>query len=231
MNPIKEKFYLAVDTADLNQAKSWVSQLKNHIGGAKLGMEFMANFGFAGVEAIQALGLPIFLDTKFHDIPNTVAGALSGWLRFKPSIINIHAQGGREMIARAADTVHTQSPTTKLLAVTILTSLDDKDLKDIGVKDSVTDQVRRLAELTHQAGADGVVCSPHEIEILRQDRGPDFQLLVPGIRPGFAQVNDQKRVMTPTEALAKGADYLVIGRAVTAAADPVEAMGKIYGEL
>ena len=175
--------------------------------------------------------MPVFLDLKYHDIPNTVAGACRAAASLGVSILNVHAQGGAAMMRAALDATKSVSPSTKLIAVTMLTSLSDEDLPSVGLTPPVGDQVLRLASLTQQCGLDGVVCSAHEIEVLRKELGPDFLLVVPGIRPAGAAVGDQRRVMGPVEARDAGASLLVIGRPITQAADPGQAARNIAESL
>ncbi len=231
-NPI----YCALDTADLPQAETLARAIAPHVGGIKLGLQFFVAHGRAGVERIAALGLPIFLDLKFHDIPNTVAKAIESTAGLPVRMLTVHASGGPEMLARAADAAknvaaRTGQPAPLVIAVTVLTSLDAADLAAIGQADDAMRQVTRLAELTQQAGCDGAVCSPQEIAAIRQVCGPDFHLVVPGIRPEGSAANDQKRTLTPTEALAQGATTLVIGRPITDATDPAAAARAIAASL
>ena len=168
-------------------------------------------------------------NAKFHDIPNTVAGAVKAISKnFKPAYLNVHASGGEDMMKAAKDAC---DPTTKLLSVTVLTSMNEDNLRSVGQGDSTMDQVQRLALLTKETGLDGVVCSSHEIEVLRRECGRDFILMVPGIRPADADLGDQKRVMTPKQAMQNGATHLVIGRPITEARDPVTAAQKIIESL
>ena len=231
----KARVFAALDTSDLTRAIALARSLSGLVGGMKVGKEFFTAQGPEGVR--RAVGdLPLFLDLKFHDIPNTVAGAIRAASALRPTIVNVHASGGRAMMAAAAEaardaaaTVGTPAPL--VIGVTVLTSLDDDDLAAVGQGGPMEAQVRRLAALTQESGLDGVVCSPREIAVLRRDCGPDFRLVVPGVRPAYAERGDQKRVMTPAEALAAGADYLVIGRPITAAPDPAEAARRIAAEL
>ena len=231
----KERVFVALDTPDLARAAGLARALGDSVGGLKIGKEFFTAQGPDGVRAVVG-GERLFLDLKFHDIPNTVAGALRASLHLRPAIVNVHAAGGRAMMEAAAEAVREGAedaavPRPLLLAVTVLTSLDDQDLADIGVTDGSDAQVLRLARLARSCGLDGVVCSPREITALRQACGPAFKLLVPGIRPSWAASGDQKRVMTPAEALAAGADFLVIGRPITGADDPAAAARRIAEEL
>lgn len=227
-NPI----FCALDTTDIGRAVALARALKGSVGGAKLGMEFFNAHGPEGYRAVAETGLPIFLDLKLHDIPNTVAGGIRAVLPLKPTIVNVHAAGGAAMMRAAADAAREAGDTRPfIIAVTMLTSLDASDLADTGVTGSPSDHVRRLAALAASAGLDGVVCSAHEIEALRRDLGLDFKLVVPGIRPEKSAVGDQKRVMTPSQALALGADVLVIGRPITGAGDPRAAADEISRSL
>jgi len=225
-----ERIYVALDTTDVSYAVELAQKLKGLVGGMKVGKEFFTANGPQGVAAIRDVGMPVFLDLKFHDIPNTVAGAIRAAKPIAPQIINVHAQGGPEMLKQAANAGRDAGiPLT--IAVTILTALDQEDLNAIGVNDNIEDQVVRLAKLTQDNGLDGVVCSAKEIAPIRAACGPDFRLIVPGIRPAWAAKGDQKRVMTPRDAVIAGADILVIGRPITQADDPVEAAQKIAHEL
>jgi orotidine-5'-phosphate decarboxylase len=189
--------------------------------------------GPAGYKAIaEKTTLPLFLDVKLHDISNTVAGATGSLLFLKPAFITIHTSGGPSMMRAAVDAIaKAGAGRPKLLGVTVLTSLDAKDLAAIGQDIHIKDQVTRLAKLAKDIGLDGIVCSPEEVEVLRKALGPDFILMVPGIRPSWAAAGDQKRVMTPKEAMTAGATYLVIGRPITGADNPVEAAQRITAEL
>lgn len=223
---------VALDTPDLDHAVSLASALKPHAGFAKIGMEFFYAHGIAGYARVAETGLPIFLDLKLHDIPNTVASAMKALMRIapRPAIVNLHATGGYDMMKAAADAVAGQS---KLIAVTILTSLSDDDIWQAGFETAKNTEAhaRALAELAKRAGLDGVVCSPHDLVGIRHDMGRDFLTVVPGIRPADAATQDQKRVAAPEAALAAGADILVIGRAITGAPDPAKAAEHILGGL
>ena len=225
-----DRIFVALDTTDLDRALALGRGLKGFIGGVKVGKEFFTALGPAGVGALGELGLPVFLDLKFHDIPATVAGAVRAALALKPFIINVHASGGAEMMQAAVEAA--DGPDRPLMvAVTVLTSLADEDLAATGVAGDAAAQVLRLAQLAKRSGLDGVVCSAREAEALRAALGDDFKLVVPGIRPQWAAADDQKRIVTPAEAVAKGADYLVIGRPITAADDPADAARRIAAEL
>ena len=228
-NPL---IFCALDTSDLEQAKRWATEIGPVTKGLKVGMEFVNSFGPQGIEAVQEAcpQAALFIDLKFHDIPNTVAGAVrTTCARFEPAYLNVHAGGGSTMMKAAKEAC---SPKTKLLGVTILTSLNHGELQEIGYEgDDVSDSVVRLAKLAQEAELDGVVCSSHEIELLRETCGQDFALMVPGIRPEGANIQDQKRVMTPKEAVHLGATHLVIGRPITQAGDPAKAAEDILATI
>ena len=220
----------AIDTADLSKAQALVGSLAGHIGMIKLGMEFIYAHGIAGYNTMASQGVPIFLDLKLHDIPNTVAQGLTSLMALKPDIINVHAAGGLAMMRAARQAVRGD---TKLIAVTILTSLSDDDLAELGfdADKNTSEQALNLALLAQKAGLDGVVCSPHDLPLIRENLPREFLTVVPGIRPADLASHDQKRVATPKAALAAGADILVIGRAITAAADPALATQAIMQGL
>ncbi|MDO8423870.1 MAG: orotidine-5'-phosphate decarboxylase [Parvibaculum sp.] len=227
-NPI----FCAIDTTDTARAAMLAQSLKGTVGGLKVGMEFFNAHGHDGFRAVAKAGLPVFLDLKLHDIPNTVAGGIRAVLPLKPAIVNVHAAGGLAMMKAAADAAKEAGPDRPLIiAVTMLTSLDASDLADTGVTGTPADHVLRLAHLAARAGLDGIVCSAHEIAALRREMNPEFKLIVPGIRPAGADIADQKRIMTPPEALALGADVLVIGRPITGAANPHDAAAAITASL
>jgi len=222
-NPV----YLALDLPQLDAAKALAQKVKSHVGGLKLGLEFFCAHGHHGVHEIAQVGLPIFLDLKLHDIPNTVAGAMQAIHMLEPAIITVHASGGRAMMEDAKAAAGTG---TKVVAVTMLTSLDEQDLARTGVSGSAHDQVLRLADLAHSAGLDGIVCSGHEVkEVHRQWKDGFF--VVPGLRPGGKPTADQKRVVTPRQARDDGASVLVIGRPISKAEDPVDAARAIEATL
>jgi orotidine-5'-phosphate decarboxylase len=227
VNPI----FCAIDRADRKAALKLARDLAPHVAGLKVGLEFVTANGPDGVRDIVGLGRPVFLDLKFHDIPNTVAGAVRSAAGLGAAMLTIHASGGRAMLDAAVGAANDFEPRPDLVGVTVLTSLDDDDLEALGIDDDVLDHALRLADLAQAAGLDGVVCSPHELEALRPRVDPDFKLVVPGIRPRGSKSGDQKRTMTPKRALALGADALVVGRPITAADDPVEAARAIANEL
>jgi orotidine-5'-phosphate decarboxylase len=220
----------ALDTTDLDTARSWAAVIGPNCGLFKLGLEFFLANGAAGYRAIA--GRPVFLDLKLHDIPNTVAGAVRAVLPLAPRMLTLHAAGGAAMIAAARQAAEAADDARPwLLAVTVLTSLDSAALTATGVAGTPADQVLRLARLAMAAGADGLVCSPLEVAMLRAALGPGPMLVVPGIRPAGTATGDQARVMTPREAVAAGADWIVVGRPITGAADPGAAAAAIAAEI
>ncbi len=220
----------AIDTADPRRAADLAARLLGHCGALKCGLELFAAEGPAAVRAMPAV--PIFLDLKLHDIPNTVAGAVRALLPLRPAMLTLHAAGGQAMLAAAREAAEAAGADRPiLLAVTVLTSLDTAALAAIGVGDPPAAQVVRLAKLALAAGADGLVCSPREVAPIRDACGAAPLLVVPGIRPPGSAAGDQARVATPAEAVAAGADWLVIGRPITGAADPAAAAQAIAAQL
>lgn len=222
-NPV----YLALDLPQLDAARALADKVKAHVGGLKLGLEFFCAHGHHGVHEIAHVGLPIFLDLKLHDIPNTVAGAMYAIHVLEPAIVTVHASGGRAMMedAKAA-----AGNGTKVVGVTTLTSLDQRDLQRTGVNGTPREQVLRLADLAHSAGLDGIVCSGHEVRDVRQQWKDGF-FVVPGLRLAHNGTGDQKRVVTPRQARDDGASVLVIGRPISRAEDPVAAARAIEATL
>lgn len=226
-NPI----FCAIDTTDLEKAKTLIGDISPYVGGIKLGLEFFTHHGAEGVKRVMPEGLPLFLDLKFHDIPNTLAGAVRALSGLNIFLTTIHASGGEAMM-KAAKEAALQLPTKpKVLGVTILTSLEEKDMEKLGFQLSVAQQVEKLGKLAKQSGLDGMVCSPHEISAMRKTLGDEFLLVIPGIRPAGSAAGDQKRVMTPKEAMDLGASYLVIGRPITGAENPGRAAEQIAASL
>lgn len=223
MKPI----FVAIDTPDLERAEALVREIRDHAGGVKLGLEFFNANGPAGVERIAALGLPIFLDLKLHDIPNTVGKAVEALAALAPAVLTVHASGGRAMIGAAKSAAPAG---TRIVAVTVLTSLDQSDLAETGISGAPADQVERLAAVARDAGADGIVCSGAEVAAARA-AWPGGFFVVPGLRPEGADPGDQKRAVTPASALEDGASILVIGRPITAAPDPAAAIREIAAGL
>ena len=223
MSPI----FVAIDTPDLARATQIAGAVRDHAGGVKLGLEFFCAQGPDGVRRIADLGLPVFLDLTFHDIPNTVAKAVEAIAPLKPAILTVHAAGGHEMLSAAR---RAAPPGTKVVAVTLLTSLDANDLNDLGIQRSAADQVARFAWIARDAGVDGIVCSGDEVAAAHH-AWPSGFFVVPGLRPAGADIADQKRVVTPAKALGDGASVLVIGRPITGAPDPTRAIMDIAAGL
>ena len=231
-NPI----YVSIDTTEIAVAQSLAQRLSHTVGGIKLGLEFFVAQGPAGIRHVAQGGLPLFLDLKLHDIPNTVAGAMRGVVDLTPDIVTIHASGGADMIRAAVDSAYMEAEKLnvkppRIIAVTVLTSLDQASLTRMGVTRPVVTQVVELAQMAVEAGADGLVCSPQEVAAIRAALGPKPLLVVPGIRPAGSELGDQKRVMSPAQAMAAGSDILVIGRPITQSPDPVAAAEAIALEL
>lgn len=226
-----ERVLCALDTADLSAALDLANTLVGRVGGFKIGKELFTAHGPDAVERVRETGHQVFLDLKYHDIPATVAGAVKAAEALGCFILTVHASGGPEMLRVAASAASDAPKRPLVVGVTVLTSLDDDDLDAVGQSGPVSAQVLRLAGLCKANGLDGVVCSPHEIAGLRASLGDAFKLIVPGVRPAWAGADDQKRVMTPAEAVAAGADYLVVGRPITRAADPAAAAKRIADEI
>ena len=223
--------FCAIDKPDLNAAMKLCEDLDGTNIGLKLGLEFFNALGVNGIREIQKNfpNTPIFMDMKYYDIPNTVAGAVKALSHeIQPAYINVHASGGLAMMQAAKEACHSD---TKLLAVTILTSFDEESMTQAGYQSGLQDRVIQMAQLTQQAGLDGIVCSSHEIEKIRSECGDDFILMVPGIRPVGSGAGDQKRIMTPHDAIDKGATHLVIGRPISQATKPKSAAIEILNSL
>jgi orotidine-5'-phosphate decarboxylase len=234
-NDPKDRIIIALDVKDKEEAARVVSGLKD-ARTFKVGLELFTAEGPALFKKLKVLRKDIFLDLKLHDIPNTVGEAARVGVRLGARMMTIHTSGGAEMMARAAETAGAEAGRLGvakpiLLGVTVLTSLKSENLAAIGMVPDTGAQVLRLAALAKAAGMDGVVCSAQEIEIVRRETGPDFLIVTPGIRPAWAAAQDQKRIMTPAEAVGRGSDYLVVGRPVTRAPSPREAFRKIVDEL
>lgn len=230
-----ERIIIALDVETKEQGLALVREL-SEARLFKVGLELFTAEGPGLLAEIQALGRDVFLDLKLHDIPNTVAEAVRVGIRHGAHMMTIHASGGEEMMAKAADVARAEAakrgkPKPHLLGVTILTSLRNEELSAIGMIPDTAVQVARLARLAKKAGMDGVVCSAQEIGLVRNEVGPELLIVTPGIRPAWAAAQDQKRIMTPAEAMAKGSNYLVIGRPITQAPSPREAFAKIVAEL
>ncbi len=226
-NPV----FVALDTPHLERALALANGVRPHVGGIKLGLEFFSANGPGGIQAMAELGLPIFLDAKFHDIPNTVGRAVRAVAGLGLTILNVHAAGGPAMLRAAREAVEAVQPRPLLLGVTVLTSLDDSDLASIGHYGPTLALTERLGGLTLDCGLDGVICSPAEVTALRDRCGRSFKLVVPGVRPAGDVAGDQKRVTTPAQAIAAGANAIVIGRPITQANDPEKAAAAIAEEI
>lgn len=231
MGDLANPIFVALDTPSVDKAVALAGQVRAHVGGLKIGLEFISANGPDGVKRIVALGLPVFADVKFHDIPNTVAGAAREIAKLGVKLFNVHASGGAAMMTAARDAAKDIDPAISLIGVTVLTSLGEDELASVGQGDDALLQAHRLARLSKQAGLDGVVCSPKEIGVIRAECGPDFLIVTPGVRPAGADLADQRRVMTPADAMKAGADILVIGRPITGAPNPAEAARTIAASL
>jgi orotidine-5'-phosphate decarboxylase len=219
---------VALDAPDIDVAAHWATLVTPHVSTVKIGLELYLRYGPAVVATVRGgSGVRVFLDLKLHDIPNTVAGAARAVAKLRPEILTVHAAGGADMIKAAVDA----APDTLVAGVTLLTSIVDKDLAELGMEGSVSDAVRRMATLAVTAGARGLVCSPQEVAAVRAEVGPGILLITPGIRLAGATSDDQARIATPLEAMKAGADLLVIGRPITKAADPGAAAATIAASL
>lgn len=230
----RAKVIFALDVDSFTDAERWVAVLAAHVGMFKVGKQLFTAHGPDIVRMIEQAGGEVFLDLKYHDIPNTVAMASLEAARLGAKLFNLHALGGYEMMARTVEALEKEfqgKPRGKVLAVTILTSSNEQTLREVGIEYPVQEMVVRLARLARKAGIDGVVASPLEVPLIRAACGRDFLIVTPGVRPAFAATDDQKRVMTPADAVQAGADYLVIGRPISAAPDPVRAAELIIDEI
>lgn len=232
----KEKLIVALDVDSEKKALDLVGRLGRDVGFFKIGLELFSSCGPDIVKKIKNKKCGVFLDLKLHDIPTTVAKTASSLTRLGVDIINVHAFGGYDMMKKAAEVVESESKRLKiakpkLIAVTILTSMDENSLKKAGIDDNMETQVLRLALLAKEAGLDGVVASPSEVKTIRKNTGSSFLIVTPGVRPSWAAAGDQKRVATPKEAIDNGADFIVVGRPITEASDPLEAARKILKEI
>jgi orotidine-5'-phosphate decarboxylase len=228
MKKAADKIIVALDVPTQREALELAENLRDQISFFKIGLQLYTAEGPEIVRAVSSTGSKVWLDLKLYDIPNTVASAVESADRLGVQMLTIHLSGGSEMI-RAATAAHANN--TLLLGVTVLTSATEETLREIGIQNKVDDQVLRLAKLGIEAGIDGVVASPHEIKPLRREFGNKIKIVVPGIRPTWSEPGDQRRTMTPREALEAGADYLVIGRPITAHPNPQEAVAKILEEM
>ena len=226
----KNSIFCAIDTNNLDRAKDIAIQIKPFVGGLKLGLEFFTAFGITGIKQIDELGLPLFIDLKFYDIPNTVTSALRNILEVDPKFTTIHCNGGRKMMSECMTLKKEMKSSTNIVGVTMLTSFDDHEIREIGLNDSIQESINRLAKLADDCELDGLVCSPHEAKEIKI-QFPKLQLIVPGIRRSSDEINDQKRIMSAKEALDNGADILVIGRPITESANPAKAAEDFLNEI
>ena len=228
---VERPVIVALDYPDKVQALAMADQLDPTKVRVKVGKEIFTRSGPAVVDALNAKGFEVFLDLKFHDIPNTVAGAVAAAADMGVWMVNVHACGGQRMMEAAANAIANHAQRPLLIAVTVLTSMEAEDLAQVGVEVEPQAQVQRLAALSKASGMDGVVCSAHEVAMLKAACGKDFALVTPGIRPAGADAGDQRRIMTPPQALAAGVDYMVIGRPITRAENPTAAVDNILHSL
>ncbi|MES9829710.1 MAG: orotidine-5'-phosphate decarboxylase [Candidatus Thiodiazotropha sp.] len=231
MNSSDSRVIVALDYSRQDRALALVDRLDPSLCRLKVGKEMFTRIGPSFIEVLRGRGYEVFLDLKFHDIPNTVAAACDAAADLGVWMMNLHASGGRRMMEAARERLESRSNRPLLIAVTILTSLTGEEIHEVGFSGDPADNVSRLAKLTQQSGLDGVVCSPREAEMLRGDLGHDFLLVTPGVRPKQATQDDQRRVMTPADAIIAGSSYLVVGRPITAAADPIRALQSINLEI
>ena len=224
------RIIVALDFKDEVTTMALVDQLEPRLCRLKVGKELFVRCGPSLVEKLISKGFDVFLDLKFHDIPNTVAAACHAAADMGVWMVNVHASGGRKMMQFAREAIEKSTHKPLLIGVTILTSLSRQDIAEVGLDIEPADQVLRLAKLANDSGLDGVVCSPREVSILKQVIGPDFSLVTPGVRPAGSDIGDQQRVMTPLQALKAGSDYLVIGRPITANSSPIKALKEIIDE-
>lgn len=236
LSEARKRLIFALDVDSSAAAEEWVRRLRGNVGVFKIGKQLFTRCGPDVVRMVQDHGSEVFLDLKFHDIPNTVARAAIEACRLGVRMFNVHALGGRAMMAGASQAVREyvaagENVPPLLLGVTILTSSSELTLREVGIERPVEEMVVRLATLARDAGLGGVVASPREVGLIRRACGPGFAIVTPGVRPAFAETNDQQRVMTPGEAIAAGSDFLVVGRPIAAAADPVDAAQRIVEEM
>ena len=232
----KDRLIVALDVDTEAKAVSLAEKLKDDVSIFKIGFELFSSCGPSVARSIAGLGLKVFLDLKFHDIPNTVSRAAVSVTKLGIFMLNLHALGGMEMMKKAAADVKSEAQRLgierpRIIAVTVLTSMDEKELKKAGIDDNINREVLRLALLAKEAGLDGVVASPKEAALIRKEAGKDFLIVTPGVRPSWSSAGDQKRIATPARAVRSGADYIVVGRPVTGADDPAAAARKIISEM
>jgi orotidine-5'-phosphate decarboxylase len=226
-NPI----YCAIDTSDIDKAILLIEQIAPYVGGVKLGLEFFTAHGPEGINKIKEIGLPIFLDLKLYDIPNTVKKSLSNILSFSPEYTTVHISGGSEMLNECVKLKKEMNSSTNLIGVTMLTSFNDNSINEIGLKSTVTENVKNLSTLANKCGLDGIVCAPLEIDMVKKKYGNKLKLIVPGIREVHDDANDQKRTLTAKEAFNTGADVIVVGRPIIESNSPADAAAAIQKSL
>ena len=231
MQKADSKIIVALDYADLSMAEAFIEQVNPELCKLKVGKEMFTRFGPSFVSQLCKSGFDVFLDLKFHDIPNTVAKACEAAADLGVWMTNVHAQGGQRMMTAAKEALVKAQAETQLIAVTVLTSMDKQDLEALGITRSPSDLAQSLAQLTHRCGLDGVVCSAQESSQMRPQFANDFLLVTPGIRPAGSESDDQRRIMTPTDAVQAGSSYLVIGRPITKSDDPVGVLRTINSEI
>jgi len=236
MKQAKERIIFALDVEHFREAQRWVNLLKDHVGLFKVGKQLFTHAGPKVIDMIRQKGQKVFLDLKFHDIPNTVSKAGEEATKHQVTMFNLHALGGFEMMKKTVEASRAVAknlaiPKPIILAVTLLTSMDEGTLKEVGLKGPILEAVGRLALLAKEAGVDGVVASPQEISIIREKCGKDFLIVTPGIRAPGDKKDDQKRTLSPKEAITAGADYLVIGRPIREAPDPIEVVQRIIEDI
>ena len=225
------KIYVALDYQSASDADALIEQLPSGKVGLKVGKELFTSAGPQWVASLVEKGFSIFLDLKFHDIPNTVAKAVTAAAKLGVDVVNVHASGGSRMMKAAADALKETDNPPLLIGVTVLTSMDESDLKELGISKSVNEQVEYLAKLAKSSGLKGVVCSAQEANMLKAACGNDFKLMTPGIRPEGSSKDDQRRTMTPAEAVTVGVDYMVIGRPITQSPNPAQAVENILASI
>ena len=226
-NPI----FCAIDTSNIETATNLVSQIKPHIGGIKLGLEFFTSCGISGCHTMKEFDLPMFIDLKLHDIPNTVASALRGIFSLEPEYTTLHISGGSEMLKSSVSLKNELQSKINLLGVTILTSFNDNTIEELGFGSSVKHSIEQLTSIAHESGLDGIVCSPQEVKHIKETYKNKLKLIVPGIRSSNNVNNDQKRTLSAKEAISAGADIIVVGRPITKAKDPAESAQKLLQEI
>ena len=227
----KNPIFCAIDTSDIETAISLVDQVKSHIGGIKLGLEFFTSCGISGCYRLKEFDLPLFIDLKLYDIPSTVTSALRGIFSLEPQYTTLHISGGSEMLKSSVDLKNELQSKTNLLGVTILTSFDDGTIEELGFGSSVKHSIEQLTSIAHESGLDGIVCSPYEVSNIKKTYKNELMLVVPGIRSGNSNIDDQKRTLSAKEAISAGADILVIGRPITKAKDPAQAAENLIREI